>query len=302
MREGLAYGYGCQLIPSEDISEVCTGMKKLKRSEYTSQYENILWRPLVADDNKENVIAAFDVTNSAYKNDTVVIAAIDDQIIRSTININGELSSNDVYDLYGDNIDNPFNHMNWYLVPIDEGGNQIFSLGKEFDTSVIATTEIEYWFDNSDLTSGGAPISRHSFEGFIECARALGWKDFTIKYNEVDSEPVYYSYVNNGMITATTFKGGAVQIIHAAELPNVVDLETICLRQAYGDEELAQVYYKEFLREDIYPYYYVVLPQFDSRDLTGNDFYLWSTGDHHRGYYVIPLDSDGNEIMKPMGS
>lgn len=302
MREGLAYGYGCQLIPSEDISEVCTGMKKLKRSEYTSQYENILWRPLVADDNSEKVLAAFDLTNSAYKNDTVLISAIDDQIIRSTIDINGELSSDDVFDLRADNCDNPFNHMNWYLIPIDKDGNPVYSLGNEFDTSVTAAAITEYWFDNSVLTSGGAPIPAWSFEAFVNCAKALGWEDFTIRYNEVDSEPVYYSYVNTGMIAASTFSGGAVQIIHAADLPNVVDLETICLGQAYGDEALAKTYYQEFIREDVYPYYYVVLPQFDSRDLTGNDFYIWSTGDHHRGYYVIPLDRDGNEIMKPMGS
>ncbi|MBR2241353.1 MAG: hypothetical protein IJ890_08275 [Clostridia bacterium] len=300
MREGLAYGYGCQLIPSEDISEVCTGMKKLKRSEYTSQYDNILWRPLVADDNSENVVAAFDVTNSAYKNDSVVIAGIDN-VIEPT---NANYGDGDFYlfEFADENANNAFNFINWYLIPIDENDNQILEIGNEFDTSVTAAATIEYWFDNTQLACGGAPISRGEFNGFVACARAFGFDAFTIKYNESDSEPVYYSFVNSGIGTDSTRIGGAVQIIHPADLPNVVDLEAIALEQAYGDPEEAKYYYDYFTSEQYQSLYYWTLAQFDSEETEGNVFYQESPIDHHRGYYMVPLDSDGNEVLKLMVS
>ena len=189
--------------------------------------------------------------------------------------------------------------MNWYLIPIDQDGNHILQINENgYDTTITPASNIEYWFDNSDFTSGGAAISRGSFNNFVITARYFNMPNFKIVYNSDDENPIYYSFVNSGLSNVGTLECGAVQVIHNADIVNVIDLEARTLKQANGNTELAKVYYEEWLNEEIRPIYYWTVSEFDSEETEGNVVYFKTSFDSYESYVLIPLDENSNEDLR----
>ena len=286
MREGFAYGFGIQLIPSSDISEVCPGMKKLKASTYKMNNDYLAYRPLVAADDTEDVLSSYEVTIDAYKEDKVIIAGIN-KIIEPDTDPGSSLYMSDLE--FGNEY-NVFNFIGWYLIPIDEEGNQILELNTaEHNTSVTPAAEIEYWFTNVELEGEVAPIVRWLFNEFVFTARQFNMPDFKVVYNNNHDEPLLYGFTRGTNLDLFNLGKGTVQIIPTSEIVNVIDVEARCVDVAD---------YEYYLNEVANPYYYVTLGENDRRDLDENAFYIWSKNDSYNVYFLVPLDEDGNEDLR----
>lgn len=288
MREGFAYGLGVQIVPSSDIFEI-TNMKKLKGAEYKSNYTYIAYRPLNEADNMSNVLDAFEVTETGYKDTErgVIIAGINDIVEPANAN-KGEEGY--LLELDAENWMNTFKFIGWYLVPTDEDGNQILELNNSEPVEVAVAAETKYWFTNNELTSGGAPVSRNQFNAFINEAEILKMSNFVIKYNEDKYTPTMYSFVNSGITTAFT----TVQVIPTADIVKVIDLNARALEEANGNPDLAKIYYNDWLDENQYPFYYW--------DPIEKEIYFYSSLDSFDRYCITFLDSEGNEILNPIMS
>ena len=162
MRNGIAYGYGVQVIPGSDVTIVAEGMKKLSANGY-KKLNYIAYRPLVEDDNLDYVLKNFSSAEGAYKTDVSVVAKIKD-IIESDEDKNKDEAFY-LKDLDSINALNSFQFFNWYLIPVDDKGRK-FELNyveDNYDTTINTEVKSKYWINNNQLTSGGAAIDRITF-------------------------------------------------------------------------------------------------------------------------------------------
>ena len=298
MKNGISYGYGVQVAPSEDISTLCPEMKKLVQAEY-KQNEFICYRPIIDDDNKANVLEGFDVTDSAYKNSTgIVVMAI-----------------NEGTDFQGNIEYNVFSSSNWYLVPIEGNEQEIYELNykETYDLTQTVVEEPKYWFTNTELSPGDKTMPKERFYEFIATAEMLGLENMKF----VNSNDIQHYGFAPGLLafSVSEYKGDA-QIIPATDLLIVEpDLLEQYLDAGYT-ESSAQLRVADDTNPEVHPYYAWIPKELLIID---ND----STSDDHRDIYVfndvtyelqitinndlwwmIPTDESGNEILKvwyPLG-
>ena len=294
LRNGIAYGYGMQIIPSEDVKTVCPNIKKLKENTYKRNSELIAFRPLVGDDDDENVLANYADTESAYKEGGMVVATIDDLI---ETNRTGEEYLSTLESL---NWNNSFEHINWYLVPIDENGQKVEKVITDgFNMNVKTSAEVNYFVSNDELTCCGVrtPISRVYFERFVNTAKQLRIKQFKIAYNEMVNEPpVFYSFMVSRSTTVTA-TGAAVQVVPGRDVEKIIDLNALCMNIANGQEDIAAMYYDDLMNQKLW--YWTKACNDVERNTTEENVvytYLWT--DEFDGYYMIPLNSDGTEDLR----
>ena len=299
MRNGIAYGYGVQVIPGSDVTTVAEDMKKLTAYGY-KKLNYIAYRPLVEDDNLDYVLKNFSSAEGAYKTDVSVVAKIKD-ITESKEDKNKD----EAY--YLNNLDsinalNSFQFFNWYLIPVDSNDHQKYELNyskNNYDTSVEAAAESKYWVDNKQLTSGGVPIDRITFNSFVLTAKQFEMPGIKIVYNNSETTPRYYSFIR-GVNGAELNKLVALQVIKTVDVIDVIDVYSACLKEAKGDESLAEVYYRsKWLNPNFNPLYYWTLAENTYSDTTEKNFvYRRSSMDKYKDYAMIPLDENGREDLR----
>ena len=300
MDNGIAYGYGVQIAPGTDISTICPSMKKMKQLSYKN-HDYICYRPIVEADNQERVLNGFEVSESGYKADGIVVLRLSDIIEPYVSEDNTEYIS----ELDFTNMANSFEFMNWYLIPT-KNGEPVYELNNEssnYDTTVAPAADCEYWFTHADFSVGGAPIQRFYFYEMLYTAREKEFGNFKIKYNAED-KPVVYGYVGSWFSDFAwgDISNGLLQIIPVEELEKVFDVRAEAVRMAANihstDEKLIQAYIDDIMQ---YEYYYWTksenlnpsIPQFQE-----NVVYRYTEYDRFKGYYMIPLDKEGNEIWQ----
>ena len=296
MDNGIAYGYGVQIAPGTDISTICPSMKKIKTLGYKN-HNYICYRPMVEADNQERVLNGFEVSESGFKTDGVIVMKLAD--------LQEPWVSEDDYsylELLGYiNTANSFEFMNWYLIPT-KNGEPVYELNNStnYDTTVAPAADCEYWFTHADFSVGGAPIERGYFYNMLYTAREKGFYNFKIMYNTTD-EPAVYGYVISGFseYARGCIYNGVLQIIPVEELEKVFDVRAEALRMAKGDERLAEYEYEYIMQ---YEYYYwtssVNVNTEESPQFQENAVYKYTPDDLFKGYYMIPLDEKGNEIYQ----
>lgn len=294
MTEGFAYGYGCQVLPSDKIDVFAPEKSKLERGEFKSKYDFLLYRPLLSDDNDSRVLESFEQTEDALKTEEFLISGMN-KIIESPNYEPGE----DGYEveIKSYNEHNPVDFVGWYLVPIDENGEKIEKIPSSFDTAIEPAKSIKYWFANDQLRSAGFIIERPVFNIYIETAYAYNMQNFKLVYNKDVENPILYSFEKGGTSEDSGIKLGAPQVVPYYELPKMVDLHKFCLEYAGGSEKAATEFENQILEGNHRLYYYVTLSEYDRNNkcLYIPDPYV----DRHDLYVLIPLDEEGNEDLRP---
>ena len=295
MRNGIAYGYGVQVAPSADVQSVAENMKKLTAAQYKKN-DYIAYRPLVAADNLDYVLENYASTDAAYK--------AEKNVVMKLTNIKEPTTSKDDYahyllELVDANLNNTFEFMNWYLVPIKNNVRNL-ELGygnNTINTNVSPAVETKYWFSNETLTSGGAPIQKFCFDRYINTAKQLKIDAFKIVYNDSETVPVFYSFVVKSADLALPTEKVAVQIVKGNDISEMVDLMAWCLDIADGNETMAKIRYDEYINAKRW---YWTLKENDSKAKPVEKYAIYSESafDNFKEYIMIPLNKDGSDDLR----
>lgn len=298
MTEGYAYGYGVQVLSSDKIYDFAPEKSKLEKSTFKYGYEFLLYRPILEDDNDPKVLSSFELTTDAFKsNDSLLISGMR-KIIENTNYEPGEEGYE--REIETCNAQNPVEFMGWYLVPVDENGEKVEEVPKEFDTSIKPAKSIRYWFTNEQLCSAGFNILLPVFNIYIETAYLYDMPNFKIVYNNDKENPILYSFEKGGTVTDNGIIVGAPQVLPYYDLPKVVDLYKFCLEYAQGSEKAATQLEEIILEGKFTPFYYVTLKDNDRNNPIQNVVYIPDIDvDFHKLYVMIPLDEEGNEDLRP---
>ena len=254
---------------------------------------------MVEADNQERVLNGFEVSESGFKTDGVIVMKLAD--------LQEPWVSEDDYSyldlLYDLNDSNSFMFMNWYLVPT-KNGEPVYELNNDssnYDTTVAPAADCEYWFTHADFSVGGAPITPYTFYRMLYTARQKSFYNFKICYNET-GEIIPYAYVR-GYLSMVPYTKGAVQVIPVEDLEKVYDVwaearrEAACIHST--DEKLIQAYYDDFMKYDFY-YWCKSEDVVDDYliQFQDNAAFRNSPDDILKNYYFLPLDKEGNEIRQ----
>lgn len=291
MRNGIAYGYGVQVVPGTDISKIAENINPLTASVY-EKYNYIAFRPLVDDDNNDYVLRNFWSSESSFKTDENVILKIKNVVESEENKLENE--SNYVSDLEIKNEMNSFQFCNWYLIPIDESRQKReLNLNYDnFDINVQAGATSKYWIDNTQLYCGDEPISRLLFNRYLDTAKQFDMPGFKIKYNNSEKEPMEYSFIGTDLKNVNSEI--AVQVIPTNDILQLVDVYAITLKELNGDEKLAEMFYLHWISKLYNPHYYWTK---DSRS-EENVFFKFDRKDNYKNYVLVPLDENGNEDLR----
>lgn len=285
MKMGVAYGYGVQIAPGAEVKTLCPNMTNLDASYY--KFDQFLcYRPIVEDDSQEEVLAGFDVTYGAYKDGDIVVMDMEDIIEPERID------TNYMSELLWANEFNPFNFVNWYLVPIDEKGNEIYEMNTNEYTEVKTSFEPTYWFTNEELLADGRELRREDFYAFLKTAEFFGFSNFKFIYSE---DVVYYGFNNGNFGYGFCTPTGTAQIVPGTDItilnPN---LYQSYIDSGYSEEEANALVehwknstYIAWIKEEL-------VKETVENDILYSGYYVLSN------YYMIPLDENGNEILKLM--
>lgn len=299
MEEGFAYGYGVQVLPSDQIDVLAPKKSKLERGEFKSGYEFLLYRPILSDDNESRVLESFEQTEDAFKTEDGLIISGMLEIIEAPNYKPGDEPYE--FELSGTNAYNPVDFIGWYLVPLDEDGNKIEAIPEKYDTAVDPAKSIRYWFKNDQLRSAGFSIPLGTFYNYVDTGILYDIPNYKIVYNEDSENPIMYSF-EVGNTGITDIKVGAVQIIPYWDLSKVVDLHKYCLEYMQGGEGFAAELENNIVEGKDKPFYYVTL--------AGNSYLKTGTNtnvvyvpnldiDTHMGYMMLPLNEEGQEDLRP---
>ena len=286
MRNGLAYGYGVQIIDSNNVTKVCPSMKRGPASQFIMD-KYAVFRPEVPADSEPRVLESFEVADLCKKSDGQIVAGLWDLT---------EVDPSNEFDLEWLNRDNSFNFMNWYLIPIKDGEaiDEPYNLG-QYNLSTEPGAEIEYWFTNDEL--GEIIVRRDVFYDYVNTAKQLGIKKFKIEYNDNVKEPIIYSFVDHvGGHSVQYKKHTAYQVIPLADLDKVVDVEAWTENSATTKEDLLWTIQSK-------KYYFWTLRENEISDEPIPDYFytsvLWEyLGDTYDGHVMIPLTEDGEEDLR----
>lgn len=295
MTEGFAYGYGCQVLPSDKIDVFAPEKSKLERGEFKSRYDFLLYRPLLSDDNDSRVLESFEQTEDALKTEEFLISGMNKIIEGPNYEPGEEGYETEIKDY---NEHNPVEFVGWYLVPIDENGEKIEEIPSSFDSSSVKPAKsIKYWFTNEQLRSAGFIIELPVFNIYIETAYAYNMYDFKLVYNKDAENPILYSFEKGGTSADSGIKLGAPQVVPYFDLPKMVDLHKFCLEYAGGSEKAAAEFEAQILDGSYMPYYYVTMSEYDRNNQC---LYISDPDvDRHDLYVLIPLDEEGKEDLRP---
>lgn len=304
-RNGISYGLGMQVIPGSEVKTVATDMKNMKALAYKKR-DYIAYRPIVEEDDRDFILANFASTESGYKSSNgIFVAGIDNITIPQ--NLPGQPQSQFPVTLETENEYNMFEFSNWYLIPIDENGNEILEIGYQnntFDNTVKPAVETKYWVPNEQLvtdTPGGqVKIKKVAFDGYIRAAKELNIPGIRLVYNTT-SDPIYYSFVSHHAYAyyIQSDKIGLQTMPGSDILAFEPDLKEKLIKRYGGDEELAQ---QELEAELNLKYVFWSL----SKHYTGGDpvlndywiYYNWYDNPFKDAYIMIPLDENGNDDLR----
>ena len=282
MKNGIAYGYGVQVVPSYDILTICPDIDMSSECFY-EQYEYMCYRPLTVEDNLDKVLASFEVTESAYKEGNIVVGAIED--INPAPNFRGEYTEYILSELEFANEYNAFTFTNWYLIPIDDNSNEVYTLNyKETYNDVRSNcmNKTKYWFTSEDLTPDEELVTKYSFYEDLKMAKFFDFDNY--KYVYSPDEVIYYG-INSGC-----------QIVKASDY---IVLKPNLYQEFIDDgctEEVAKNEVEYLCSTEHYLYYRWHLKDWND----GNSELKISTDftDNYLEMYMVPLDSNGNEMLK----
>ena len=276
MKNGIAYGYGVQVAPGYDVTEICPDMDMSTQCFY-EQYELMCYRPLTDDDKLDKVLSGFEVTESAYKEGNIVVGAIED------INIPND--ANDAFQLKYDNEYNSFNFMNWYLIPLDNNSKEVYSLNVKEAYNVAKSdymSKTKYWFTNEDLTPDEELVTAEHFYEDLKLAEFFNLANFKYVYSSDDV--IYYGiYAGRQVVKASDY------IILK---PNLYQE----LRDEGYNDEVAKNQVEYLCSSDHYLYYRWCLKDWNNAN---SELVITTDGTKNiMSMYMIPLDSNGNESLK----
>ena len=198
-----------------------------------------------------------------------------------------------LFELQGDNDNNSFEFINWYLIPMNNGEEiqEINYKKNDIDTSVKPGAVSKYWVSNEELTSGGVPVERYVFQTFVNTAKKLDLPGFKVAFNNSSTEPMFYSFARTGLHSIDGSVEQAYQIIRGQDLAQIIDLKAESLRICYGNEDLAQRFYNDCVNDKCW---YVVN---DDENKVIWTSYNYQTDDFEN-YIMIPLKADGSEDLR----
>ena len=279
MNEGLAYGYGVQIVEKEKVLELCPTIDFF--DEWDIRYsDNTLccFRPIVPADSEERVLESFENEwTITRKSDGIIIAQISD------------LLENDPYKV---NDQNPFNYKNWYIIPTENGEpiDEPINSG-EYNTSAEPGSTIEYWFTPDELNN----ISRYAFYGFIKKARQLHIPNMKFDYAKLDVMYGFmYQKVLSGALPLYNADGtGCAQLVPGSDVYSLINVEKYCEYYDYREEYVTQFEYwwttlddaREFYSDNS-DIYYTAIKQFGESDTLNPE------------WIMIPLTEDGEEDLR----
>ena len=292
MHNGIAYGYGVQIVSGTDVKGICPTMDNFTASDFEwNQY--MCYRPLVEEDNAEKVMMNYEESYGSYRDfETGLVGMMIDDIIEPTY-----IYTEYIVLLKDENKFNPFEFINWYLIPIDENGEPVYELNKGEYTVTKTSVVSNYWWTIEELTPGSIILPRESFYRFVKTMDVYNFEDANVEF-VYSEENVYYAYSDGDIRTDIGKCEIALQMIPTTDLVNLDPN----IYQKYIDKGYSETEAKDIVddimrtKHDYYVWTYSDYVE-DNQISQGEElFYITAYRHYPLDFYMVILDENGNPV------
>lgn len=291
----ITYGYGVQIVPSVDetgegnIEKVAPS--KLDKYYYTT-FSNFCYRPITEYDNFEENPPA----GAARPSDGMILTYMLDYFEPKSLTV-GSTYQEAVEEW---NLVNEFEIANnWYLIPVDEDGNEIYELNsrENLDLSTKPGATSKYWFTADELSPRGSCVERKVLMPLINTAEQLGMPNFRLEYCK--EEPTMFCF--SSTCEPDMPKYCPVQMVSNEELcNNLTDEEISLVEEQLNLEQYEEEEYRKLRDNPMYPYFFCTARENYPECKLGTEKLALDTPKHN--FYgvvvMIPLDEEGNDDLR----
>ena len=264
MEQGLAYGYGIQVLPSAELENMNSGLSKLNRKAMM-RASFITYRPIVEDDNKAEVLASCE---NGWE-----VKTPDGNFVTAFTLLEGE-------DFEYSNRYEKFEYQNWYLIPVDENGNEVlensYYEGREYNVVEAAGEGIYCWQNSGKYLN----LTRESFKNIIKLSN-----DRKFNYEIQESNVIIpYALTTSSL---SIYGDEYIQYVPTQDYLEVYDLQEAVMR-IYEDEKLAKEVYESWIVSEM-----ITIHNNDNYTDVKIGFGLCDSE-----YYIVPVDEEGKALRE----
>lgn len=295
LRNQITYGYGVQVVPSVAETGEANAEKVAPsiKDKYTyTTFSTFCYRPITEFDNfEENP-----VSGGSQLLDGVIMMHMLDYFEPSTIPV-GSTYQEAVEEW---NLANSFEIANnWYLIPVDEDGNEIYELNSKenLDLSTKPGATPRYWFTADELSPRGSFVERKVLMPLINTAEQLGIPNFRLEY--CTEEPSMFCFSSSCQPDMPNYC--PVQMVSNEELcNNLTDEEISLIEKQLNLEQYEEEEYRKLRDNPMYPYFFCTARENYPECKLGTEKLALDTPkpNFYNVEVMIPIDENGQDDLR----